>query len=432
MKHFPKAVVISISSIVACQILLTNTSCMKKELYDPEIVDTIMSQASPVDRVDVTHDWVMTRLSTYRIDANISVNAKEVQILTENPRESGNATVINKTEISDGGHVSLAASYPLLKKKLYAALVDAGGAYTVTEFDVEAIQADFSNPLFVSENLAYKPLPQSYAFGYEEEFPEPGDYDYNDIVLHISQERAGTNVIRLNVQLAAVHSSRQLAAAIRIQDYSYDDIDSVKSESGVTFNDNIPSQILTVMTDNVDQLLLRGRNDEAVINLFADAHWATGDNLTESYGVITRKNYNVSKGSDSKNQLIVPRTVSYLIYFKDSSQLNQFSLDSLDPFMIESYNGSNWEVHLNEHRNAQTLYEYTTQDLKNKHLPWALKVPTGLFRHPLKGVNIGFYIKDKEALFGAYPIRKHAFGEWSSDRTQSTDWYLYPQNNNVF
>ena len=54
---------------------------------------------------------------------------------------------------------------------------------------------------------------------------------------------------------------------------------------------------------------------------------------------------------------------------------------------------------------------------------------TGL---PLKGVNIGFYYKEREALFGAYSTKGHAFGTWSSDHTQALDWYLYPQNNSVF
>ena len=241
-----------------------------------------------------------------------------------------------------------------------------------------------------------------------------------------------SNAIRLNVTLAAVDSKTQLSAAMRLIGYNYDDIDSVKTIGGITFNDNVPVQMLMVMNRDVDQLLLRGRNNEAVINLFADAHWATGDNLVESFGVIKRKGYNVTKGSDSDNQVIVPRTISYLIYFKDGSRLNEFTLDSLDPFIMLAYHGPVWEVHLNEYRAAQTLFEYSVVDLKNAHLPWALKVPTGQYRHPLKGVNIGFYIKDSKALYGAYSKLGHAFGTWSSDKTKAADWYLFPNENSVF
>lgn len=432
MKYIRKAIIIVGSVVVGGQILLTNTSCMKKELYDPETVDTIMTKASPVDKVDVTHDWVMTKQSDHVVSINVSVNAKKLQILTEDPRVSKNAEVVNEAIANDGDIVTIRATYPLIQENLYAALVDDEGTYTVMQFDPANIRVDFSFPLYSKEHLTYIPQPQSYVYGYEAEFPEPGDYDYNDIVLHISNEREDMNVVKLNVTLAAVDCEHQLSAAIRLIDYDFEEIDSVKTVGGITFNDGVPSQILTVMTDNVEDLLLKGQHDEAVINLFADAHWATGDNLSENYGVITRKCYNVTKGSDSKNQVIVPRTISYLIYFKDASKLKSFSLDSLDPFIITPYNGGNFEVHLNEYRDAQTLFSYTTHDLKNKHLPWALKIPTGQFRHPLKGVNIGFYIKGKSALFGAYSRKDHAFGNWASDRTLATDWYLYPQENSVF
>ena len=432
MNYLRKVIILALACIVVGQVLLTNTSCKKREVFAPEVYDTILTIASPVDKVDETHDWIMSRERPYVIAADINVNAKKLQILTENPLTNNDAVVVSESPITDGNFVTLYAAYPLIKEKLYAALVDEKGAYTVTEFGTDEINVDFSNPLFVSEFLSYTPQPQSFVYGYEAEFPEPGDYDYNDIVLHISKEWVGSNVIQLNVQLAAVHYSYQLSAAVRLLDYSFDDIDSVKTIGGITFNDDVPSQILGVLTQDVDQSLLQGRNNEAVINLFADAHWATGDNLQENFGMMARKNYNVTKGSDSSNQLIVPRTISYLIYFKDGSQLNRFTLDSIDPFIMKAYNGVIWEVHLNEYRNAQTLFQYVIADLENKHLPWALKVPTGTFRHPLKGVNIGFYFKEKAALFGAYSTKGHAFGTWSSDKTQAEDWYLYPNVNSVF
>ena len=449
MKHLRKTIIALVSSLLLLNVLLTNTSCLEKNLYDEEIIDTVLSIASPVDKLDTTHTWVLTSQSTYTITANINVNAKKLQILTENPRAKGTATVVTQTDITDGQTVTLAASYESLRTKLYAALVDSEGAYTVTEFSTDASNVNFDSPLFISEHLAYTPGPQSYAYCFEEEFPEPGDYDFNDIVLNISQERVGENTIQLNVQLAAVGSNNQLASAIRLVGYNYEDIEKVETIGDVTFNKDVPKDILVVMKKDIDKLLLKGRHEEAVINLFADAHWATGDNLPENYGVITRKQYNVSKNSSSKAQIYVPRTISYLIYFKDGSRLNNFTLDTLDPFLIEDYNGSSWEVHLSEYRAAQTLYEYTAANLKNKHLPWALKVPLNIwevsevknkqtvttnrcFRHTLEGINIGFYIKDKEALFGAYMTKYHSFGEWSSDHTQATDWYLYPSEQRVF
>lgn len=432
MKQLRKVIILALACIVVGQMLLTNSSCRKREVFDPEVYDTILTIASPVDQVDETHDWIMSRERPYVISADINVKAKKLQILTENPLTSNDAVVVSEAPISDGEFVTLYGSFPLIKEKLYAALVDDKGAYTVTEFGADEVSVNFTAPLFVSKFLSYIPQPQSFVYSYESEFPEPGDYDYNDVVLHISKEWVSSNAIRLNVTLAAVDSKTQLSAAMRLIGYNYDDIDSVKTIGGITFNDNVPVQMLMVMNRDVDQLLLRGRNNEAVINLFADAHWATGDNLVESFGVIKRKGYNVTKGSDSDNQVIVPRTISYLIYFKDGSRLNEFTLDSLDPFIMLAYHGPIWEVHLNEYRAAQTLFEYSIVDLKNKHLPWALKVPTGQYRHPLKGINIGFYFKDSKALFGAYSVLGHAFGTWSTDKTKAADWYLFPNENSVF
>ena len=253
MNYLRKVIILAFGSIVVGQILLTNTSCMKKDVFDPEVLDTIMTIASPVDKVDETHDWVMTSEKPFVIMADINVNSKKLQILTENPLQSDDAVVVSEAPITDGNFVTLYAAYPLIKEKLYAALVDDKDAYTVTEFSIDKINVNFSNPLFVSEFLSYNPQPQSFVYGYESEFPEPGDYDYNDIVLHISKERVDSNVIQLNVQLAAVHSSSQLSAAVRLLDYSFDDIDSVKTVGGITFNDNVPSQILGVLTQDVDQ-----------------------------------------------------------------------------------------------------------------------------------------------------------------------------------
>ena len=408
MKQLRKVIILALVCIIVGQMLLTNTSCKKREVFDPEVYDTILTIASPVDQVDETHDWIMSRQRPYVISADINVKAKKLQILTENPLTSNDAVVVSEAPISDGEFVTLYGSFPLIKEKLYAALVDDKGAYTVTEFGADEVSVNFTAPLFVSKFLSYIPQPQSFVYSYESEFPEPGDYDYNDVVLHISKEWVSSNAIRLNVTLAAVDSKTQLSAAMRLIGYNYDDIDSVKTIGGITFNDNVPVQMLMVMNRDVDQLLLRGRNNEAVINLFADAHWATGDNLVESFGVIKRKGYNVT------------------------SRLNEFTLDSLDPFIMLAYHGPVWEVHLNEYRAAQTLFEYSIVDLKNKHLPWALKVPTGQYRHPLKGINIGFYFKDSKALFGAYSVLGHAFGTWSTDKTKAADWYLFPNENSVF
>ena len=177
-------------------------------------------------------------------------------------------------------------------------------------------------------------------------------------------------------------------------------------------------------------LLIKGIDDAAVINLFEDAHWATGATRYASEGYIERYKYNVSKTTSSQYDMMSPRTISYVITFKNPSQLDYFTLDLLDPFIIVEYMGTYMEVHaVYRYRSNTALHEYVQPNVA-VILPWALTVPDGSFRYPLDGVNIGF-AKDG-ALFGAYMTGGHSFGEWASNRLQAIDWYYYPTANQVY
>ena len=189
----------------------------------------------------------------------------------------------------------------------------------------------------------------------------------------------------------------------------------------------MPDQILT-LSKNKD-FFVKGRSNEAVLNLFVDAHWATGDLLEEDFGLMKRKLYNVSKSSDGDYQVMVPRTVTYIVTFKNADKLNMASMDRLDPFMYYGFNGANFEIHLYQYRYNQTLNPYPPSAVKT--LPWALCIPSSTFRWPLEGINMGFIMKEGHT-FGAYPNMPHSFGEWSMDHTRATDWYEYPQENQVF
>ncbi len=439
MMHFRKIIIFALGAILLTNVLFTNTSCLKnKELYDSALVDTLIKWSTPVSRIDSFHTWHLTTNTTVTVTANADVEPVKVQILTDNPRASGGAKVITQAAIAAGKSIKLGLSYPSVYTTLYAALVDSADNYTVASFNPTSQKANFLRPLFVNEKIAYKPEPVSYAYCFETEFPEPGDHDFNDIVLDISMERIAERQLQLNVKLAAVGTNYQTAACIRLANFDYDDIDSVYSVGGIDFNYKFPDQVGTVL-GHQGELLIKGRNNEAVINLFEDAHWATGDFLEENHGVFARNYYNVHKGSHGGSQLmIVPRTVSFVITFKDGLYLDEYTMDQLDPFAVKGYGGGSWEIHQKEYAYAQTLFTYTSNQVK--YLPWVLKIPSntipsGSFRHPIEGQNIGFYVLTKdstEALFGAYSRRNHAFGVWASDQTQAIDWYLYPNEGQVY
>lgn len=423
-----------LASLCAILIMIIAGSACKREMYDEQVKKSIMDSVSPVDSIDAMHTWILTTTKTLMVTTPDTGAIKMVKILTANPRETGNAEVVGEAYATAGKKVTMAVTYSNRLTTLYAAAVDSSDYYTITRFEPNVSSAvDFSGATVVHEKMPYVPQPQQYTYCFEREYDLAleYDFDYNDIVLRVSQERTGEKEMRYHVQLAAVGLDIQMAAAINMLGFKYDDIESVKTVDSLSFNNtngkDVPDQILT-LSKNKD-FFVRGLNNEAVLNLFVDSHWATGDLLEENYGMMDRKMYNVSKSSGGDYQLMVPRTITYIVKFKDADALNMASLDRLDPFMYYGYNGANFEIHLYQYRNNQTLNAYPPSTIKT--LPWALCIPSSTFRWPLEGVNMGFIMKGSH-LFGAYATYGHSFGEWAMDRNSSLDWYEYPTDNQVF
>lgn len=410
-------------------IIMFGMASCDRDIYDEEKYKEIIRYLSPVDSVDQRQTWSLTVFRSYRLTADAGSDIESVKVFTENPLTSSSAELMNQTSISQGKTVALSVSVPSITTTLYAALVDKSGKYYVTPFDVNTANVSFVN---ATEGRPVDTItPQTFTYLFEEDFPEPGDYDYNDLVLRISQERTGKKELTINVTIAAVGGVYQMAGGIHLVGYEYKDIDSVKTVSGTTFNDGVPSGSLYIFdkTDN----LIEGRNHEAIVNLFVDAHWAMAFNVSVDYGLFKRKKYNVSTGIDDNHQLRATRTISYVVYFASEEGLDNFTMDSLDPFIITEYTGVRMETHLDKYRDAQVLFEYPTPDIKD--LPWALMVPMKEFAYPLEGVELGFRKKTSTgevAMFGAYVTIGHSFGEWAENYLSSLDWYKYPDGRSVW
>lgn len=404
--------------------LMTTFSC-NKDMYDEEEYKKYVDFVSPVDKVDSTHTWKLATVHSLQVTANTQSGTQSLIILSSDPR-SKDADVLARVYMTDGQTANLSFSAPTLNQQFYAALLNADGTYRLKSFMAGQTVIDFTDAI-EPVNLYTKLTPQTYTYCFDESFPLPDDYDFNDLVLRISLERTGQKQMSVGVTLAAVGGEKQIAAAIRLVGYEYTDIESITVADGdKPFNDDIPSQSYDIMGSR--DLLVGGRNREALLNLFDDAHWAMGDRLSTSYGIFKRKRYNVSSGTGDDYQMMAPHTVTYLVNFKDGSKLNDFTFASIDPFIIDDYNGAFWETHTYEHMMAKVKYEYQASNIKN--LPWALEIPNGTFRYPLEGRNMGF-IKDG-VTFGAYMTTGYSFGEWAEDHTKSADWYFYPTGNMVY
>ena len=425
------------AALVAISIMIgMNISC-KRELYDQEAYQEYLDSVSPVDTIDPNHTWILTNSKTLLVQAPDTGGTQIVKILTANPRESGNAQVVGEAWASEGERFAMALTYPSTMTTLYAAVVDTTGRYSIVKFSPESESLIYFDNLIVDhEKISYEPQPLLYTYGFEEDYPAAGDFDYNDVVLRISQSRSGEREMRVVVQMAAVGAAKQIAGAIRLVGIKYNDVESVTTVDSLSFNTtngkDFPDQMKTVVakekTEFYESFVSNSKTSEAVLNLFGDAHWATGDLLEENFGMMKRKKYNVSTTVNDDYAQFVPRTITYIVTLKNSESLNEFSMEKMDPFILEQYNGSVFEVHQYAYRTAQILYPYSTSRIKG--LPWALCMPMGDFRWPLEGVNIGFMKKGVK--YGAYQTSGHSFGEWSMDRNRSLDWYEYPSESQVF
>ena len=417
-----------IYTIIAGVTVMAMVSC-DKNVYNEETHGDLVHYYSAVDSVDQQHMWQLSQTKSLRYQVPSGSSYELLQVYTADPLTNSKAELMNQIYVSSGQSGVLSVSVPYQLTTLYAALVDASGNLAVTSFSSSQSSVDFTD---VTTGTAISSFtPQTYTYLFEENYPEPGDYDYNDVVLRVSHQRTSENQITIKVTISAVGAAKQIAGCIRLVGYRYQDIDSIYTTTGKSFNDGINTQMLYFHKDT--DFLIEGRNHEAVLNLFCDAHWAMAFNLSADYGLFQRKKYNVSTSTSDDYQLRSTRTLSYVVTFKDGSTLDNFTFDTLDPFIITDYNAGTWETHTEQFKSAQVLHEYFVPSFKD--LPWALMVPQADFLYPLEGTEIGYRKKTESgtvAMFGAYTTIGHSFGEWAEDHNSYLDWYLYPNTQLTF
>lgn len=410
--------------------MIVVTGCVRNQ-FDLQRYEEIVDEMSPVVDVDEDHDWQLSTTKVLMVDLTGLEDIERIQFLTDNPVATDQATVVGEAFVTSKTVVPMTITYPNLQEKLYAAAIDSEDRYTIVAFEPKVKDVvNFTNPIIDKKKLTNLNQLQIFTYLFEEEYPEPGDYDYNDIVVRLSMRRTGLQEVQINVELAAVGASKQLAFAIRLFGYKATDIEKVTTVDNASFDVvggvAFPDQMRTVMKEK--DLLLTGIYQEAVLNIFADAHWATGDKLNSDYGVMSRKRYNVSNTKNETYGTFIPREITYVVTFKEGVDIDNLSLGQLDPFAIEQYNSANWEIHTYAFHNSQVLSPYPGQVITS--LPWALCVPNSTFRWPIHAVAIGG--RKQGASSGAYHTFDHSFGEWAQDKSRSTDWYLYPDKEDTY
>lgn len=284
------------------------------------------------------------------------------------------------------------------------------------------------------------PEPNSFSFRYcfEDNFPDAGDYDFNDVVLTVTP-KLNDKTLTIKVSLDAVGATKTLAAAIRLISLKSTDLEeytvtqgfaSPEDAGGLGSYDNIDTRETFLKEDQKPN-----NTSNMVIVLFKDAHWAINPHKT-STGAVERTFFNTVKPGDYYERNVDVKTATYKLVFKDADKAKTMLAENLyDVFIVEPYNGAYWEVHTvqNGFKTDQVITNrkpepgYSNAYGSNK--PWAIMVP-GDFKYPYEWQIIG--TRSSGVLSGAYQTAGHSFAEWAENSEDATDWYLYPTGGLVY
>ena len=408
--------------------IFTTTACVRDTFRYYGYEDQLEGYF-PVDSIERNHPWTLTSTCSSYVTGNVA-GAVKVQILSGNPFNEEDVEIL--AEASAESRVSRQMSYmvPQIQKNICAAVLDKDGNYlrmVNAGINQETIELGSTVPT----GTPYPTSLQRIFYCFEADYPNPGDWDYNDIVLSVTKEVKADNptVMELHVTLHAVGFLTQIAAAIRIVGYKNV---TITQDTTTTFVREPDAERFLIKKSDVQ---LEARNGDAVINLFDDAHLAmfrrSIDGSVYRLYFNTVKNANVNTGSTNQS----PITVTYYIDFGNEHQARHFLLTELDPFLVVQYGqtGDNfWEIHTYPYKLHEVLYGYYEGAAVsyNNGFSWALAIPYSKFRYPLEEQSIG--MRKNTIVTGAYQADDHSFGEWILNHNKANDWYLYPAEGGVY
>ena len=276
-----------------------------------------------------------------------------------------------------------------------------------------------------------------YTYVFEDNYPQVGDYDFNDIVLDVSyyykrasdSENPNNNIqsIHMDVTLAAAGAGKELGAGLRIMGMHMADVDNIKIEDPNGFQKSLPGSFFTSYYGTNTWF---DDTKGIVIPIFGDAHRVFSQDFTTSSSQLKRFLYNTYSSTEDAKNGATTYTYKIEITLKDKSHNTpKYTKDQFDFFIGYRYKNmqKRVEVHLYEFMGegatkGGTILERNFEIAQAGNNTWAICVPN--FRYPKEKVNISVTSNRDE---GAYPL----FIDWAKDRTKNTDWYKYPNEDKV-
>ena len=246
-----------------------------------------------------------------------------------------------------------------------------------------------------------------YSYAFEDNYPQAGDYDFNDIVLNVNLPAAGNDVKELKyiVDLRAVGAVKQLGAGLRIREFDKSNVEEVSFGAGATQRTN------SLNSGIFENASYETNGNELVIPLFGDAHYVYG------YTGSQRPMLNTGNASTPLTNIY---TLEVNIKLKNAISIPSVT-DGLDFFI--AYQGGaqkRTEIHLNQFNsptaNGQLADKEVLDVIKAVNNTWALCVPEK-FAYPT----------ETTVITDAYA----KFVDWAHDQVMNTDWYNTVSSNNV-
>lgn len=246
-----------------------------------------------------------------------------------------------------------------------------------------------------------------YSYAFEDNYPQAGDYDFNDIVLNVNLSAAGNDVKELKyiVDLRAVGAVKQLGAGLRIREFDKSNVEEVSFGAGATQRTN------SLNSGIFENASYETNGNELVIPLFGDAHYVYG------YTGSQRPMLNTGNASTPLTNIY---TLEVNIKLKNAISIPSVT-DGLDFFI--AYQGGaqkRTEIHLNQFNsptaNGQLADKEVLDVIKAVNNTWALCVPEK-FAYPT----------ETTVITDAYA----KFVDWAHDQVMNTDWYNTVSSNKV-
>lgn len=425
--------------IASAAVVMLMSSC-QKDYFDVDDYHKIVNSIIPVDSIAIDQDW--TTITSGK--ASVQVNWHEgesyrLQIADVNPADDNVGVVYAAATIFDGEKKTLSFSYPKAAKDLYLVVYDRRGQMvymhkTTGDGMIEAVVNVGKGDSDVSEVAEAEEIienPFGIRYCYDDDFPAPGDYDFNDLVLTIFPkiDDYDARKVTIKVMLDAVGTTKQIAAALHLNDLKMTDIDSVVADQPNNFD--FGYKYMRSYINSTDILIPSSMNKtkgkDVVINLFNDAHYAISGGLMTGTGVVARYYYNTQPvtGSTGQGRIVAGNVVTYTVYCKTAEAAQKITAENLDPFAVVDFNGAFMEIHPYPYKLTGVMRTYNSayKSAYNDKYSWCVQVPS-YFRYPLEGFALGSY-KDG-VMTGTYRERGHSFGDWLRGRTGAADWYNYP------